>query len=51
MSKLKKAVIVVCREESTKDYEEIARRVRRLDPTIGIAMVLQYKALDRGQRH
>ena len=38
----KKAVIVVCREESTKDFEEIARRVRRLDPTIGIATVSEF---------
>ena len=42
MPKLKKAVIVVHREESEDDFHEIARRVRKLDPSIGIATVSEF---------
>ena len=37
--KYTKALIVVHRDESTKDFEEIARRIRKLDPTIGVVMI------------
>jgi hypothetical protein len=42
MSKLKKAVIVVHRDESANDFHEIARRVRKLDSSIGVAMVSEF---------
>ena len=42
MSKLKKAVIVVHRNESADDFQHIARRMRKLDPSIGVAMVSDF---------
>lgn len=39
MNKAIKALIIVCRKENTKDFEEIARRVRKLDSAITILVV------------
>lgn len=42
MSVIKKAVIVVHRPESARDFLEIKRRVHKLDPSIGVSMVPDY---------
>lgn len=42
MQRIKKAVIVVHREESTEDFKQIARRMHKLDPSIGVAMLPSY---------
>ena len=42
MAKIKRALIVVHREESAEDFEQIARRIRKLDPTIGVTMVSDF---------
>jgi hypothetical protein len=42
MSNFKKAVIVVHRHESKDDFQQIARRIRNLDPTIGVTMVSDF---------
>jgi len=42
MSKLKKAVIVVHRDESENNFHEIARRIKKLDSSIGVAMVSEF---------
>ena len=42
MSIIKKAVIVVHREENAEDFEQIARRVRKLDPSVGVTMVSDF---------
>ena len=39
MKSYKKTLIVVYRKESAQDFEEIARRIRKLDPTIAVYMV------------
>ncbi len=42
MIKLKKAVIVVHRKESGDNFQEIAKRIKKLDPTIGVTMVSEF---------
>jgi hypothetical protein len=42
MSNFKKAVIVVHRHESKDDFQQIARRVRKLDPSIAVVMVSDF---------
>ncbi len=39
MKSYKKTLIVVYRKESAQDFEEIARRIRKIDPTIAVYMV------------
>ena len=36
---IKKSVVIVCREESLKDFEDIARRARRLDTSIAVIIL------------
>jgi len=38
----KKALIVVHRNENADDFQQIARRVRKLDPSIGVTMVSDF---------
>ena len=38
----KKALILVHRNENADDFEQIARRVRKLDPSIGVTMVSDF---------
>ncbi|CEN56681.1 hypothetical protein [Candidatus Methylopumilus turicensis] len=42
LANLKKAVIVVYREENAEDFQQIARRVKRLDSSLGVAMVPEF---------
>ena len=42
MTKYKKALIVVHRNESADDFQKIARRIRKLDPTISVTMVSDF---------
>jgi hypothetical protein len=39
---IQKSVIIVCRPESSEDFVQIAKRVRRLDPTIGMITFPEY---------
>ena len=39
MTTIKKALIVVHRSENADDFKQIARRVKKIDPSIGFAMV------------
>jgi hypothetical protein len=38
----KKALILVHRNENADDFQQIARRIRKLDPTIGVTMVSDF---------
>jgi hypothetical protein len=42
MSKTNKVVIVVHRKENADDFQQIARRIRNLDPSIGVLMVSDF---------
>ena len=42
MAGYKKALIVVHRNESADDFQQIARRIRKLDPSIGVTMVSDF---------
>jgi hypothetical protein len=42
LTKYKKALIVVHRNESADDFQQIARRIRKLDPTISVTMVSDF---------
>jgi hypothetical protein len=42
MAGYKKALIVVHRNESADDFQHIARRIRKLDPSIGVTMVSDF---------
>ena len=42
MAAYKKALIVVHRNENADDFQQIARRIRKLDPSIGVTMVSDF---------
>ena len=42
MAGYKKALIVVHRNESADDFQQIARRIRKLDPSICVTMVSDF---------